>query len=86
MHNRHAWVERNDDGTKREVRVVKSGGTWRFQAKGSDEENWTYYDEPGLPDLEEFHAVLLRKYQRRRASYEDVLWAEREITRLRDRG
>jgi len=85
MHNRHAWIERNDDGTKREVRVVKSGGTWRFQAKGSQEENWTYYDEPTLPDLEQFHDVLFRKYQRRRASHEDVLWAEREITRIRNR-
>jgi hypothetical protein len=84
MHNRHAWIERNDDGTKREVRVVKTGGTWRFQAKGSQEENWTYYDEPRLPDLEQFHDVLLRKYQRRRASHEDVLWAEREITRIRN--
>jgi hypothetical protein len=86
MHNRHAWIERKDDGTKREVRVVKSGGTWRFQAKGSQEENWTYYDEPPLPDLEQFHAVLSRKYQRRRASHEDVLWAERELTRVRNRG
>jgi hypothetical protein len=39
-----------------------------------------------LPDLEQFHDVLLRKYQRRRASHEDVLWAEREITRIRNRG
>lgn len=85
MHNRHAWVDRNDDGTKREVRVVKSGGTWRFQAKGSEDETWTYYDEPPLPDLEQFHEVLQRKYQRRRASHEDVLWAERELTRLRNR-
>jgi hypothetical protein len=85
MHNRHAWVERNEDGTKREVRVVKSGGAWRFQAKGSEDETWTYYDEPALPDLEEFHAVLQRKYQRRRASHEDVIWAERELTRLRNR-
>jgi hypothetical protein len=84
MHNRHAWIERKDDGTKREVRVVKSGGTWRFQAKGSQEENWTYYDEPPLPDLEQFHTVLSRKYQRRRASHEDVLWAEREIARIRN--
>jgi hypothetical protein len=69
MHNRHAWIERKDDG-----------------AKGSQEENWTYYDEPPLPDLEQFHAVLSRKYQRRRASHEDVLWAERELTRVRNRG
>ena len=86
MHNRHAWVERKEDGTKREVRVVKTGGTWRFQAKGSEEEIWTYYDEPPLPDLEQFHSVLQRKYQRRRAAHEDVLWAERELTRLRNRG
>ena len=66
--------------------MVKFGGTWRFQAKGSEDENWTYYDEPLLPDLEQFHAVLFRKYQRRRASHEDVLWAERELTRIRNRG
>ena len=66
--------------------MVKSGGTWRFQAKGSEDENWTYYDEPLLPDLEQFHAVLFRKYQRRRAAHEDVLWAERELTRIRNRG
>jgi hypothetical protein len=85
MHNRHAWTEKNEEGTKREVRVVKSGGTWRFQSKSSDEMNWTYYDEPLLDDLEQFRQVLLRKYQRRRASYEDVLWAEHELTRLRNR-
>jgi hypothetical protein len=85
MHNRHAWTEKNEEGRKREVRVVKSGGTWRFQSKSSDEMNWTYYDEPPQDDLEQFHQVLLRKYQRRRASYEDVLWAERELTRLRNR-
>jgi hypothetical protein len=85
MHNRHAWTEKNEEGRKREVRVVKSGGTWRFQSKSSDEMSWTYYDEPPLDDLEQFHQVLLRKYQRRRASYEDVLWAECELTRLRNR-
>ena len=85
MHNRHAWTERNEDGTKREVRVVKHGGAWRFQSKTVDEASWTYYDEPNLPDLEQFHEVLVRKYQRRRASYEDVLWAERELTRIRNR-
>jgi hypothetical protein len=85
MHNRHAWTEKSEEGTKREVRVVKAGGTWRFQSKRADEMNWTYYDEPSLDDLEQFHRVLFRKYQRRRASYEDVLWAERELTRLRNR-
>ena len=64
---------RTDDGVKREVRVIKTGGSWRFQSKRADEERWTYYDEPLVADLEEFREILFRKYQRRRASYEDVL-------------
>ena len=68
---------------KREVRVVKRGGVWRFQARPTGQEEWTYYDEAPLDDLAEFREILLRKYQRRRASYEDVLWAEREIARLK---
>lgn len=83
MHNRHAWIQRNAEGTKREVRVVKRGGIWRFQAKSAGQEEWTYYDEAPLDDLAEFREILLRKYQRRRASYEDVLWAEREMVRLK---
>ncbi len=83
MHNRHAWVIRTDEGLRREVRVVKSGGSWRFQSKRADEEGWTYYEEALVTDLEEFREVLFRKYQRRRASYEDVLWADRELARRR---
>jgi hypothetical protein len=83
MHNRHAWVVRTDEGLKREVRVLKAGGSWRFQSKRADQERWTYYDEPQVVDLEEFREVLFRKYQRRRAAYEDVLWADRELARRR---
>lgn len=86
MHNRHAWTQKLDDGCKREVRAVKQGKGWRFQAKRAGEEHWTYYDEPPLGDLEEFRGVLFRKYQRRRAAYEDVRWAERELGRLRHEG
>jgi hypothetical protein len=85
MHNRHAWIVRTEEGLKREVRVIKTGGWWRFQSKRADEGCWTYYNEPLLEDLEEFREILFRKYQRRRASYEDVQWAERELARQRDR-
>jgi hypothetical protein len=81
MHNRHAWTARTEDGVKREVRVIKSDGCWRFQAKRADEGYWSYYDEPPLGDLEEFREILFRKYQRRRAAYQDVQWAERELER-----
>jgi hypothetical protein len=83
MHNRHAWVVRTDDGLKREIRVIKTGGSWRFQSKCADEERWTYYDEPPVADLEDFRDVLYRKYQRRRAAYEDVVWADKELVRRR---
>ena len=83
MHNRHAWVVRTDDGLKREIRVIKTGGSWRFQSKRADEERWTYFDEPAVADLKEFREVLHRKYQRRRAAYEDVVWADKELARRR---
>jgi hypothetical protein len=85
MHNKHAWIVRSAEGRKREVRVIKTGGAWRFQSKRADEAFWSYYDEPPLEDLEEFREVLFRKYQRRRAAYEDVQWAEQELARQRDR-
>lgn len=84
MHNRHAWTERDEDGIKREIRVVKHGGAWRFQSKRADQERWIYYDEPPLQELEKFREILFRKYQRRRAAYEDVRWAEIELVRLKN--
>lgn len=85
MHNRHAWTEQLNDGVKREIRVIKRGAAWRFQSKRTDEERWMYYDEPLLEDLVEFREVLFRKYQRRRAAYEDVRWADRELAQRKER-
>ncbi len=81
MRNQHIWTERTADGFKREVRVTKQAKRWRFQAKRSDEHAWTYYDSPLVEDLREFKERLFRKYQHRRASYEDYVWAERELAR-----
>ena len=72
MRSQHIWKERNAEGRKREVRVTKFGGAWRFQAKYADESEWTYYDRPLLDDLQALRDVVFRKYQRRRASAEDV--------------
>ena len=46
MRSQHIWTSRDEDGRKREVRVTKFGGNWKFQAKFRDEEKWTYYDVP----------------------------------------
>jgi len=72
MRSQHIWKEKDADGRKREVRVTKFGGVWRFQAKHTDESDWTYYERPLLEDLQTLKAVVFRKYQRRRASAEDV--------------
>jgi hypothetical protein len=72
MPSQHIWKETNEDGRKREVRATKFGGTWRLQAKTADELEWTYYDRPLLEDLLTLKDILARKYQRRRASREDL--------------
>lgn len=72
MRSQHVWKEKDADGRKREVRVTKFGGVWRFQAKFADEDSWTYYERPQPEDIVALRDVIFRKYQRRRASAEDV--------------
>ena len=72
MRSQHIWTERDEQGSKREVRATKFGGTWRLQAKTASDLDWTYYDCPVLDDLFTLKDILERKYQRRRASSEDV--------------
>ena len=79
MRSQHIWTERDEHGTKREVRATKFGGMWRLQAKTSGELDWTYYERPLLADLLALKDILFRKYQRRRASSEDVASVEKLI-------
>jgi hypothetical protein len=72
MPSQHIWTEKDEVGRKREVRATKFGGVWRLQAKSQDEPDWTYYDVPLLDDLLKLKDIVARKYQRRRASAEDV--------------
>ena len=80
MRSQHIWKEKDADGRKREVRVTKFGGVWRFQAKYADELDWTYYERPLIDDLRELRDVVFRKYQRRRASAEDVASIEKLLS------
>ena len=80
MHNKHVWTERTPEGEKREVRAVKFGGLWRVQSKLASAEAWTYHEPALLEDLVELRDLLFRKYQRRRAAYEDVTAIEKMIT------
>jgi hypothetical protein len=79
MRSQHIWTERNQHGSKREVRATKFGGAWRFQAKTAGDVDWTYYGRPLLEDLLALKEILVRKYQRRRASSDDVASVEKLI-------
>ena len=79
MPSQHIWKETTDGGTKREVRATKFGGTWRLQAKTADDLEWTYYERPLLEDLLTLKDIVARKYQRRRASSEDVASVDKLI-------
>jgi hypothetical protein len=72
MPSQHIWTEKDDEGVKREVRATKFGGRWKLQAKRADEADWTYYDPPLLEDVLALKEIIARKYQRRRATADDV--------------
>jgi hypothetical protein len=79
MRSQHIWTEKDADGCKREVRATKFGGVWRLQSKTAGDLEWTYYDVPLLGDLLMLKEIVFRKYQRRRASAEDVAAIEKLI-------
>jgi hypothetical protein len=76
-------MDKDQQGKKREVRATKFGGAWRLQSKTTGELDWTYYDRPLLEDLLTLKQILVRKYQRRRASTEDVASVEKLIQEQR---
>jgi hypothetical protein len=83
MPSQHIWTDKDRHGKKREVRATKFGGVWRFQSKVSGETEWIYYDSPPLQDLLHLKEIIARKYQRRRASIEDVVSVNKLIEEQR---
>jgi len=79
MPSQHIWTEKDDQGRKREVRATKFGGKWRLQGKTAGDPDWTYYDQPPIEDLLKLKDVIGRKYQRRRASADDVAAVDKLI-------
>ena len=79
MPSQHIWTEKDEEGRRREVRATKFGGKWRVQSKTSDEIDWIYHDPPLLDDLFKLKEIIARKYQRRRASADDVVSVDKLI-------
>jgi len=82
MRNCHAWIVRDEDNIKREIRVSKEAARWRFQSKRADETAWTYHKVPLEADLISFLEVLDRKYRRRRAAHGDLVLAKQMLAEL----
>ena len=82
MPSQHIWIEKDEEGQKREVRATKFGGKWRLQAKIAGETEWIYYDRPPLEDVLKLKEIIGRKYQRRRASADDVASVDQLIRDL----
>jgi hypothetical protein len=83
MPSQHIWTEKDRHGKKREVRATKFGGVWRLQSKTADESDWIYHDCPPLQDLLHLKEIIARKYQRRRASIEDIVSVNKLIEEQR---
>jgi len=83
MRGNHEWKVRDEDGVKRELRVIKEASLFRFQTKRADAEVWTYYDnkktKPTAADVASLIEVLERKYQRKRAPYSDLILARKML-------
>lgn len=84
MPNEHTWRETTPEGEKREVRATKFAGKWKLQSKLKNDPGWTYHDPPDPVDLDALRDLIFRKYQRKRASYEDLQSVERMITEQRN--
>ena len=80
MPSQHIWIEKDEEGRKREVRATKFGGKWRFQSKTAGDLDWTYYDRPLMDDLLQLKEIIARKYQRRRATADDVASIDKLIS------
>ena len=49
MRSQHIWKEKDADGRKREVRVTKFGGVWRFQAKYASKITGVHFNAMASP-------------------------------------
>ena len=67
------WVDRLDDGVKREARVSFEGrNQLKWQFKRSDADAWDYDTPPSREDWQRLIKAMEGRYQRNLAPYKDV--------------
>ncbi len=70
----HEWHERDPETrAMRYYRATKFAKKWTVMTTLATDEEWITYDPVPLDILEELRDLLVKKYQRRRIPFEDVL-------------
>ena len=77
----HEWRERSEEGL-RFWRATRHAGHWTFQTTLKTDPEWNPIDPVPREVWEDLRDVLWRKYQRRRASHEDVLLADQMLAEI----
>jgi len=76
MQRQICWVERLEEGVKREIRVTVLNKEIKWQFKRSDEERWNYDGPPTQGDWDLLLEKVHNRYHRRTASHANL-----ELTR-----
>lgn len=77
------WVERGEDGVKREVRVAVQQGRVKWQFKRDDQERWDYDGPASQSDWDLLLEKMENRYQRRNVSYDDLAIVRRAYAEAR---
>jgi hypothetical protein len=66
------WIEKLEDGIKRDVRWSVERGQVKWQTKRSDQERFDYDTPPTREDWDNFMERMENRYNRRNASFDDL--------------
>ena len=66
------WIEKLDDGVKRDVRVSVQRGHVKWQFKRSDQDRFDYDSPPTRDDWDNFMERMENRYHRRNVSFDDL--------------
>ena len=72
------WIEKLEDGIKRDVRWSVERGQVKWQTKRSDQERFDYDTPPTREDWDNFMERMENRYQRRNASFDDLQLVRKE--------
>lgn len=77
MQRQICWIEREEDGTRREIRVSIASGKIKWQSKHEHVEQWDYNPKPSTADWDALLTRVENRHNRRTATHDDMLLVRR---------